>query len=689
MTVQSGSLSTCDVVYKYDRQLKSMVTYYNIPASFDIETTSSYYNNDKVTCVYLWCFNINGEVIQGRTIEEFKQHIDIISKENQLSIYKRLLIYVHNLAFEFQFIRKYFDWYHVFATDDRKPIKAVTIKGIEFRDSLILSGYSLANVAKICLNKTIEKEDYDYNLIRHSQTPLTQSELHYNIRDTEIVNEYIKQQIEQYGDITKIPLTNTGRVRRYMRDFCLHTSKCHAKEGQSKYGKLMQNSPLTIELYNMLKQAFQGGFTHANANYTNEVLDNISSCDISSSYPFALISEKYPSGEWVEVSNKQELKDLLNTEDIALLFELEFKEIQSKIMHEMYLSSSKCTCENVIENNGRVYYASSCKTVVTDVDFKIIEKCYKWKTLKVGRCYKSYKSYLPTKFVKGILELYQDKTTLKGVEGAEVEYLNKKGMLNSIYGMCVTDIVRDNISYNDTWELTVANPEEQLKKYNFDKKRFTCYQWGVWCTAYARRNLWVMILNLKDDYVYSDTDSVKFKNFDKYNKLFEIYNKKVYNKLINVCRYHKISFDMVSPQDIKGKEHLIGIYEYEDTYKHFKTLGAKRYMYTDKNNESHITIAGLSKQRGRDYIKENGQYEFFNNQMYIPANATGKQTHTYIDEERIFEVIDYLGNRATEKCLSGVHLEECEFTLSISKQYSSFLQKLKSGTLYKGDMKTL
>ena len=679
----NGSLSIYNKVYKYDKQLKSMVTYYNIPVSFDIETTSMYCDTEKFACVYLWCININGDFIeQGRTLDDFKEYLDKICKENQLSIYKRLIIYIHNLAFEFQFIRKKFKWYEVFATDERKPIKAITVNGIEFRDSLILSGYSLSNVAKICLNKSLEKEDYDYNLIRHSKTPLSQSELHYNVRDTEIVVEYIRQQISQYDGIHKIPLTNTGRVRRYMRDYCLHTNTCHKKESKSKYSVLIKNSPLSQDIYNMLKQAFQGGYTHANANKVGYIIENVNSYDIASSYPYCLISEKYPSGEWQEVCDKSEIKKLLNSGDIALLFDIEFEEIQSKCMQEMYLSSSKCICENQIENNGRIFYASKLQTTVTEIDFKIIEKCYKWKSIKMGKCYKSYKSYLPTKFVKGVLELYQQKTLLKGVVGKEVEYMNVKGMLNSVYGMCVTDIIRDDIRYDEEWYIDNANPESQLEKYNQNKKRFTCYQWGVWCTAYARKNLWYMIYNLQGDYVYSDTDSVKFVN--NHSELFDNYNRNIYNKLIDICKYHKIDLSMVN-----SKNKMIGVYEYEGTYTQFKTLGAKRYMYTDKNNDLHITIAGLSKKQGKEFIEKNGAFNFFNSSMYIPSFATGKQTHTYIDECRTYEVIDYLGNRNVETCDSSIHLEECEFTLSISKQYGTFLQNLKKGVLYKGELKSL
>ena len=60
---------------------------------------------------------------------------------------KRCLIYVHNLEYEFQFMRKWFDWHDIFADDKRQPLYAVTKGGVEFRCSYRLSGYSLVKLA--------------------------------------------------------------------------------------------------------------------------------------------------------------------------------------------------------------------------------------------------------------------------------------------------------------------------------------------------------------------------------------------------------------------------------------------------------------------------------------------------------------------------------------------------------------
>ena len=103
-----------------------------------------------------------------------------------------------------------------------------------------------------------------------------------------------------------------------------------------------------------------------------------------------------------------------------------------------------------------------------------------------------------------------------------------------------------------------------------------------------------------------------------------------------------------------------------------------------------ITVAGLPKKSGADYLLEeaNGDldkaFELFSDQLYIPANKTGKMTHTYIDEPIELEVVDYFGNRTIVKVESGIHLESCEFTLSISAQYKTFLNNLSKGYIYQG-----
>ena len=672
------------------------LTYYNIECSFDIETNSTYHKGEKVAFMYIWAFGIADLKIYGRTWEEFQALMELISEIFELEKDKRILCYIHNFSFEFQFMRKYFEWTEVFAISERKPIKALTNLGIEFRDSYILSGFSLAKTAENLSSHTIEKMtgDLDYSLIRTKDTPMTEEEMKYVENDIVIILYYINEQIEQYGDLHKVPLTNTGRVRKYVERNCYYTNTNHRKSSRGKYHryrKLMQSLTLTTSDYMIAKQSFQGGFTHANSHYTGQTLENVTSIDFTSSYPAVMLAELFPmsKAEYVEVKDTDHFLELLKTYHV--IFEATFTNIQTTIEQENYLSESKCRdIEKPIINNGRIFRADKLTTTITEIDFSIIRKAYNWDSFNISNVHIFQKGYLPKSIIESVLELYKGKTELKGVEGKEVEYGLAKGMLNSVYGMSVTDIVRDETDYiNDEWESTPPLIGNEIEKYNDKKNRFLFYIWGVYITAYARRNLWTGILNIGDDYVYSDTDSIKLLNYEKHLPYIEKYNEVIIKKMELMCEYYKLDVNDLKPKNIQGIEKPIGVWDFEGTADKFKTLGAKRYL-TLKDNKLELTVAGLSKKNGLEYMIEQcgGNYhkvfDYFNDELYIPAERTGKMTHTYIDDSITFIATDYLGNSTEVITHSGVHLESVDFTLSLSKQYANFIKQVMNGYLYVG-----
>ena len=170
----------------------------------------------------------------------------------------------------------------------------------------------------------------------------------------------------------------------------------------------------------------------------------------------------------------------------------------------MYISESKCfELTGATIDNGRVECAKTLSMTITNIDYDIIKQVYEWDSIELANVKYAVVNYLTKPIIKSVLDLYQDKTVLKGVQGKEVEYLLSKGMLNSIYGMCVTDIVKNNSKYNGDWYEEQVSIDDELEKYNESKNRFLYYAWGVWITAYARRNLWTGIIAVGDDYVIS------------------------------------------------------------------------------------------------------------------------------------------------------------------------------------------
>ena len=656
------------------------IAYYNLPVSFDIETSSFLdYRGNKTAIMYVWAMDFNGDSIIGRTWGEWLELLRKLSEYLETDTDNRLIIYVHNLAYEFQFIRKFFDWYKVFAVDTRKPVYAVTTSGLEFRCSYILSGYSLEKLATQLKEHEIKKlvGNLDYKLIRHSETILTDEEIAYCINDVQIVTAYISERIKNDGDITKIPLTKTGYVRRYCKAMTMGTGKRHKN---MTYRNFIKSLTLKTDEYMQLKRAFQGGFTHANPFYSGKTLHNVASFDFSSSYPAVMVAEKFPMSRAEEVNTINDKVFYNSIKLYCCLFDVRIEGLRSKIFIDSYLSFSRCWgVVSATINNGRIVKADRLYTTLTEQDFLILSAMYEWDKLSIAHLRRYKRNYLPTKFVESILQLYQDKTQLKGVEEREYDYARSKEMINSAYGMIVTDICRDdNIYINDTWETQEHDVAKEINKYNSSYSRFLFYPWGVWVTAYARRNLFTGILSVMDDYVYSDTDSLKVLNHTIHDNYINEYNDKIISRVMAAMDFHGFDYEMAAPKTIKGITKPIGVWDYEGTYDTFKTLGAKRYM-TEKEGKLQLTVSGLNKVDAIKYMKENYTFPFdaFNDELYIPKGHTGKMIHTYIDEERSGKIEDYNGIVSEYSEKSAVHLDDADYSLKLGHEYADFLMGLQ------------
>lgn len=671
------------------------ISYYELVASFDIESTSTIVDGKKIAFMYIWQFAFEDILVYGRTWQEYQDFTGKLAGMLELDETRRLIVYVHNLSFEFQFMRKYFDWDNVFATGTRNPIKATTNQGIEYKDSYILAGLNLDHVAKNLQKHKIEKlvGNLDYNQVRTYATQLTDEELAYCANDIRIVVAYIHEQIDEYKSITKIPMTNTGRVRNYTKDQCYYNGKKHKGNNQyNRYRNYITRLTLEPDEYTILKEAFQGGFTHANANKTGQILHDVSSYDFTSSYPTVMLTEQYPSSSSFtpEIKSKKDFD--FYREHYLLIFDIKFTNLYPKIKQEHYLSVSKCDVSNdCVSDNGRIFSAEHVETTITNIDLDIIERCYTWEHMEIGQVLAYEKNYLPKPLIQSILHLYKQKTKLKGIPEKQAEYFNSKGMLNSMYGMCVTDIVHDeNIYSGEDWSVEKPDLNEQIDKYNSSRNRFLFYPWGIFVTAYARRNLWSGIVSCGDDYCYSDTDSIKIEHAENHTDFINHYNKVINYKIDDICEFYDLDRDDFDPINQKGIKKPIGIWDNEGVYKLFKTLGAKRYLVY-QNNELHLTCAGLSKSNGASYLlKQNNNdikkaFNMFNDELTVPAEHTSKLTHTYIDDEQTVYIKDMYGTKVVVSTKSGIHLAPCEFTLSISKQYSQFLKSLLNGDLYIGD----
>ena len=294
----------------------------------------------------------------------------------------------------------------------------------------------------------------------------------------------------------------------------------------------------------------------------------------------------------------------------ALLFRCKITGIEQidKYYGAPYLSYSKCrnvSCETL--DNGRILCADYIETTLTDIDYEIMKREYKWKHFEITECYESKYGSLPEP-LKGIFrKYYTDKTELKGIVEQELFYNLQKALLNAGYGMMVQSPVKQSLIFTESSEniYTVdenVSRETLLAKYN--RTAFLPYQWGVWVTAWARLRLKEGINIVRDRYLYSDTDSVKYIKVrgDNIDELFDRYNSERKKQSISNSAY---------ATDRYGIEHYMGVYEYEDTYTEFATLGAKKYVYRTEDGKLHTTIAGVNKKLAPEELEKHGGIDVF------------------------------------------------------------------------------
>lgn len=701
------------------RKNHDTIRYLNTPNAFDIETTSfTDENNKKRATMYIWMMGIDDQIVYGRTWGEFQWFLNTLKQGYELGEHKRMIIYVHNLAYEFQFLINHVEISNTFSRKKRHPIKTLIENGFEFRCSMFLSGLSLENTAKdLGVKKQIGL--LDYTKLRHSKTRLTDNELKYCEYDIKVILEFIKREINKCGDISKIPLTKTGYVREYCRNH-IKTNYNYAK-----YRKTIQEEFPDPDTFILLYKAFAGGFTHANFEYLFNEEKNVHSIDFTSSYPCQMIMHKYPRGKFYHIPDisRKRFDSMIKT--YACVFEIKLNNIQSKTSHHIW-STSKCaygTTEkyyHALIDNGRIVKSDCIYTYMTDVDFKTFCMFYTFDDdFEIYNFRYTTYGYLPKGIIECILKFYSDKTTLKGVAGQEDFYLVSKGMLNAIYGMMVTNPVNDDIIFDtseqDLWTFKRPSIPEALEKTKNSPNTFLCYQWGVWVTAWARHELLKAVLNINEDVIYCDTDSIKFHNYKKHKKFIDEHNNEIINKLNNTIKYFMLDENLLHPKDKKGKEHYLGIWTDEGEYDVFKTIGAKRYMYIN-DNRIHATISGLNtsyvykedvesfdlkqippehrdefndipkdkwiehwelnyKYSPMSYIIEHGGLSYFEDGMHIPKEYSKRLVHTYSKAGDYFNTMltDYEGVTARVEEFCYINLERTTFDISIGHDFKIFL----------------
>ena len=645
--------------------------YKNAVCAFDTET--SYIKEIDRAILYIWQFQLDGAMtIYGRTWKEF---LDFYNRVNAvLSEGEYIVVYVHNLSYEFQFMRSLFDIESddVFVVNSRRILKW-TQGHFEFRCSYLQTNMSLnAFTHKFGVKHgKLDGAEFDYNKRRFPDTSLSDREFDYCFNDVIGLVEALRAEMARDGDnLYTIPLTSTGYVRR------------DVKAALRLWGRDRVQELLPAEdVYILLREAFRGGNTHANRYFVKDAdfqlppIENVNSADRSSSYPDCQVNYKFPMSPFKRVMKDvtySEVKEhYIHKRGYALIFRMEINglRLRDNFNPVPYISYDKARrVRGKMLDNGRLLSADFCEITITDIDFNIIDKQYELSNcnVRIFDLYFARYDYLPAEMRNLVKHYYQQKTALKGIADQKLYYDKFKNLINACYGCSAQDPAKDNILY-----LQDGTIEDQEDIYSEEGKTIAeilsesrptmPYQWGVWTTARARELLQIMIDAVHEsprcEFVYADTDSVKY---------IGDYDLEIINSSLRAVAEQNGAY----ADDLKGNRHYMGVYEFEETYKRFETMGAKSYIYEDQDGQLHITIAGVPKNAGAAELKRMGGFDAYK----VGAVFHDGITKTRYHDKRELTMIEIDGHQC--ELTSDLVITPSFHQIGFSKDYKILLDTL-------------
>lgn len=475
----------------YTQRSKDKHDTINMYCAFDIETSTVWLNDDHSlydvhSFMYSWAIQIEDYTVTGREwndffdfLAELKKALEAFKKETKIRYPAKLIIWVHNLAYEFAFLSGLYPFKdeECFFRDVRKPIYCRMFDCFEFRCSYIQTNLSLAVLCKqMGVPEKLSGQKFDYEKIRFPWAPLTEYEQQYIITDVESLVMAMKKRVAMFGDnLLTVPLTSTGYVRRECKTAL-----------KDRYLDIREMKPEERE-YRLLRKAFRGGNTHSNVHMVNRVLKDVYSYDIVSCYPTQQLTQRFPMKpfKWLDynMSLARIYKFIGLGYAVVGLYQFKGLRLRNKKTPIPYISLGRCEALNWKLDNGRILECEYCEIALTEIDLEIVLKQYDFDEIGIVECMVAQKDYLPQEYRDVIQSYYNNKTRLKGDDTEEGLYLymKSKNMLNAVYGMSATDPIHQEILYQggdykrSSYEtMTEEERNKALKTTPFP------YQWGVY-----------------------------------------------------------------------------------------------------------------------------------------------------------------------------------------------------------------
>ena len=555
-----------------------------------LDTETSHINN---TCgwIYQWAAKFGGLYVYGRKPSEIIDFMRIVAEHYELNDEKKIILYIHNASYDLEYLKLFIRQYD--PTADFLAVDSHSIIQVDVVGFKIICSYKLTNLSLAVLSdnyaETYTKAvgEIDYNVVRYQDSKLSDSDWFYMFSDVasqdDGIQGYLKMQGYRYA--YKAPITSTGFVRANCRK---------AAKQDDEWRAAFLESRLSLEQYKLCRQCFMGGVCIASFKYSNITVrgDNLRHKDFTSSYPARQMLDYFPTGRgnWYgEVETEQELNELCSTYCCVFVLTLDDVHIKQGVTAPC-IPSSKCIHkENELKLNGKIVYADTLSIVVSELDYKWIVKQYDFESFSVDKMLIFERGEMPAWLKQEIFEYFKYKCTLSD---GDILRAKSKNMLNSIYGMTATAILREVFKMDDDYILQKQlqdedDEENALNKYYRSYNNFMPYQYAIWTTAHARDALFTMIECVGYEYfLYCDTDSVFYIETPENEKRMSEYEEYCKQRAINAGAF--------------VNDKYLGLPTDEPKLRAFRAIHSKCYAMEEWSKKKqdyclNVVIAGIPK----------------------------------------------------------------------------------------------
>lgn len=578
-----------------------------IPAGFDIETYEQF--------MYIWTFTLRDLTIIGYTWDDFRKLLSILKKalnlfrdidithhrdgttSTNVHAIKALPIFIHYLEFEYAFLRSeinisekpfYLD------KSEHDPLYVLSDESFVFIDSYKVFPMKLEDVAKTyCITQKSHDLDYDKPRNYEDAKHLTEKELDYCVKDTQILSELMQYTFKNYFlKYGKMPMTQNQIIKSIIKKEYRDIYDAMTKEEQKEYIQKIKQTFLDQYQYEFMRiDGFRGAYCASSFNESSKG-EIVIGADITSDYCSIILHKKFPMGEY-EPATWPDLNEVLDyyCEEFCCQLRIRFINLRCKSNNKLVKLETRSKVATFLPNgdvpytrqeqekarlsvetnsSGRIARAANIVCSITEVDFELYKKVYEWDSLEVLEIQYTLADYLPDYVRNSAIKLYEEKSKLKKAgKTKSPEYKAAKRLVSNVYGAMVQRI--DEYLFNSSAERWKAKCLNNILRP----------QWGVYVTAYARSILVNIILAVGEDcWLYSDTDSIYFIATEKSKKVIDLYNMKQKAENAIMCKElgldYKLFDDLGCFDDESSKNKVIH---------HFKTIGVKSYLYYYTDNE--------------------------------------------------------------------------------------------------------